>query len=443
MKIEEGRTKQIGEKEREKQSREKERKMKLEKRLFCDIMLRGKKFWLLLHFCYVYGCRIRKHYKDKDKNKTEDEEMKKRVLTVLLSGVLAAASLCACSTSGENAIETAAAVKEKAEEVAENVTEEDVEKAKEAVEEVVEKAEELTTELPEYEYPGPEAFYTVLYDYVVKEMGKNSEGGVAIPDIMVTGIDESDKEDIKVYGDFACYRYTLNGDTLERTSGGSYPGCIHIKNGADGYTVTGMDMVEDGSNFDESVDRIFGDYAADFRKAYADDAGKENVWTQILANYVAANGLDIKYVQDYGWDPIKLPAENIDSFYSILDGVDEGGTDVQAVLGSITYMGGLYISDPDNDLMFSLFRNDDGSVVAIVTKLGNLYYNVVQDMPSAKLDDGREYTQFTVEDRTFGYNFGDDSNDPFVVDENGKVYAAKALDESAARNMVVKSLTGR
>ena len=369
--------------------------------------------------------------------------MKKRVLAVLLSGVLAAASLTACSMNGEGAGEAAEAVKEAAEEVAQNVSEEDVENAKEAVQEIVEKAEDLKAELPEYVYPGPEAFYTVLYDYVVKEMGKNSEGGVAIPDIMVTGVDESDKDDIKVYGDFACYRYTLNGDTLERNSGGSYPGCIHIKQSADGYTVTGMDMVEDGSRFDESVDRIFGDYAADFRKAYADDAKKEEVWTQTLANYVAANGLDINYVKDYGWDPVKLPAENIDSFYSILDGVDEGGTDIQAVLGSVTYMGGLYISDPENDLMFSMFRNDDGSVVAIVTKLGKLYYNVVPDMPEARLDDGREYTQFTVEDHTFGYNFGDDANDPFVVDEDGKVYTAKNLDESVARDMVVQSLTGR
>ncbi len=256
--------------------------------------------------------------------------MKKRVLAVLISGVLAAASLSACSTDSVNTGEVAETVKDAVEEAAENVSEEDVEEAKEAVQEIVEKAEEIKAELPEYEYPGPEAFYSVLYDYVVTEMGKNSEGGVAIPDIMITGIDESDKEDIKAYGDFACYRYTLDGDTLERISGGSYPGCVHIKEGADGYTVTGMDMVEDGSGFDESVDRIFGDYAADFRKAYADDAEKEKVWTQTLANYVAANGLDIKYVKDYGWDPVKLPTQNIDSFYSILDGVDEGGKDIQA-----------------------------------------------------------------------------------------------------------------
>ncbi len=369
--------------------------------------------------------------------------MKKRVLTVLISGALAVASFSACSADSVNTGEVAETVKDAVEEAAENVTEQDVEEVKEAVQEIAEKAEDIKAELPEYVYPGPEAFYSVLYDYVIREMGKNSEGGVAIPDIMVTGIDESDKDDIKVYGDFACYRYTLDGDTLERTSGGSYPGCIHIKQSADGYTVTGMDMVEDGSGFDESVDRIFGDYAADFRKAYSDDAKKEEVWTQTLANYVAANGLDIAYVKDYGWDPVKLPAENIDSFYSILDGVDEGGTDIQAVLGSVTYMGGLYISDPENDLMFSLFRNDDGSIVAIVTKLGKLYYGIVGDTPSATLDDGREYTQFAVEDHTFGYNFGDDANDPFVVDEDGKVYTAKNLDESVARDMVVQSLTGR
>lgn len=178
-------------------------------------------------------------------------------------------------------------------------------------------AEAATTEvLPAYVYPGPELFYTVLYDYVIDEIGQYMTGGVVIPDIMITGMDESDRDDIKVYGDFACYTYTANGDTLERNSGGSYPGCIHVKSTDEGYTVTGIEHTDEGGMFDESVDRIFGDQAESFRKAYSDDAEKERVWTQILANYVAANGLDYKYVKDYGWDPIELPAENIDSFYS-------------------------------------------------------------------------------------------------------------------------------
>ncbi|MCR5322123.1 MAG: hypothetical protein K6E85_02390 [Lachnospiraceae bacterium] len=380
--------------------------------------------------------------------------MKKRICTLIAAGITTISMLTACSVAGMPEAEIPESVKNAVEETAEVVTGQDVEGVKETVKDVIEKAEDMKTALPAYSYPGPELFYTVLYDYVAKEIGGKLEGGVVIPDIMVTDVDESDKNDIKVYGDFACYTYTADGDTLERTSGGSYPGCVHIKSTDAGYEVTGMDMTEDGSNFDESVDRIFGDKAEAFRKAYADDAEKQRVWTQTLANYVAANGLDFKFVKDYGWDAIKLPTENIDSFYSVLDGIDDGAADflenlsdgaenVKAVLASLTYMGGLYISDPQNDLMFSLFRNDTGDVVAVVNKLGNIYYGILDGLPSAKLDDGREYTEFTLEGHTFGYNFGDETNDPFVVDEDGKVYTGKNVDESVAKDMVVETLTGR
>ena len=69
MKIEEGRTKQTGEKEREKQSREKERKMKLEKRFFCDIMLRGKNSGCCFTFATPMGVESGNIIKIKTKTK--------------------------------------------------------------------------------------------------------------------------------------------------------------------------------------------------------------------------------------------------------------------------------------------------------------------------------------------------------------------------------------
>ena len=107
--------------------------------------------------------------------------------------------------------------------------------------------------------------------------------------------------------------------------------------------------------------------------------------------------------------------------------------ELQAVQDTLTYMGGLYISDPQNDLMFSLFKNENGDLVAVVNKLGAKYYGIIGETEDKTLDDGRQYTAFTVEDHTFGYCFGDDS---FVVDEDGSVYAGKDVDESVARDMV-------
>ena len=69
----------------------------------------------------------------------------------------------------------------------------------------------------------------------------------------------------------------------------------------------------------ESAKKIFGDHYNEFEKLSADDKASEQTRAQIIANYVAANNLKITAYQDYGWDPVTLPEENIDSFYSVLD----------------------------------------------------------------------------------------------------------------------------
>ncbi len=176
--------------------------------------------------------------------------------------------------------------------------------------------------LPAYEYPGPEAFYTVLYKYMTDELGKNySDYEVCIPCPLILDEDDSDKSDIKLYGDFWVYNYDLEGDTLKNVSGGSYPGIIHLKltDNSSGYEVTGMDIVADGSDYTASAKKIFGDRYDAFSKLTSDDKLRESTRAQIVANYVAANNLDITQYQDYGGDPVTLPEENIDSFYSDLN----------------------------------------------------------------------------------------------------------------------------
>ncbi len=174
--------------------------------------------------------------------------------------------------------------------------------------------------LPAYEYPGPEYFYTVLYKYLVDELGKNyPEAQVCIPCPIIVKEDDTDRSDIKLYGNFWIFKYDLKDGILENTSGGSYPGCIHIKCTDSEYEVTSMEVVEDGSSFEESAKKIFGEYYDAFMKEGQDEELREKTRAQIIANYVAANNLDITAYQDYGWDPVTLPEENIDSFYSILN----------------------------------------------------------------------------------------------------------------------------
>ena len=174
-------------------------------------------------------------------------------------------------------------------------------------------------ELPAYEYPGPELFYYELYTYLTDELSKDyDKADVSIPCPVIAYIDESDDDDIKVYGDFLIFNYSLNRDILECKSGGSYPGVVHMKKTDEGYEVSGMDVVADGSDYTPSAKKIFGDRYDEVTAVIGDDELKEQTRAQIIANYVALNDLDISAFQDYGWDPISLPPENIDTFYSDL-----------------------------------------------------------------------------------------------------------------------------
>lgn len=175
------------------------------------------------------------------------------------------------------------------------------------------------TELPAYEYPGPELFYYELYTYLTDELSRSyDKADVSIPCPVIEYIDESDDDDIKVYGDFLIFNYNLNRDILECMSGGSYPGVVHMKKTDEGYEVSGMDVVADGSDYTPSAKKIFGDRYEKVIAVIGDDELRERTRAQIIANYVALNGLDINAYKDYGWDPVSLPPENIDTFYSDL-----------------------------------------------------------------------------------------------------------------------------
>ncbi len=176
--------------------------------------------------------------------------------------------------------------------------------------------------LPAYEYPGPEAFYYDMYKFIIDEFsGDYEKAEVCIPCVQIVAEEMEDPEDNRVYGIFSVFNYNLNGDILECVSGGVYPGVIHVKKDLEngGYVFTKAEIVEDGTNYTESAKKIFGDHYDDFEKLSADDKAGEETRAQIIANYVAANDLKISAYQDYGWDPVTLPEENIDSFYSILD----------------------------------------------------------------------------------------------------------------------------
>ena len=153
-------------------------------------------------------------------------------------------------------------------------------------------------------------YFPAIDRYFVNEIGKAyAEAEYCVPFHTIVGVDDSDAEDIKVWGDFWVFNYNQVGDTLKTVSGGSHPGMLHIRQTDTGYEVTAFDQVEDGSRLLPSAKRIFGDKYDDFHAVNSDGQKREKARAEGLANYVMTHNLTATMYQDYGWPAKKIVLE--------------------------------------------------------------------------------------------------------------------------------------
>ena len=168
---------------------------------------------------------------------------------------------------------------------------------------------DASEKLPVYEYPDKTSLLYEVNKYLIENVATDYEpADVSIPVITVTTTDDSNPDDIVVYGDFYIDNYNLNVNILECESGGDYPGAMHLKKTDTGYEVTSFDVCKDGSSFDSSAKEIFGEHYDDFMKVFQTIQGtsREEQRKQIISEYVKTNNLSITAFQDYGWDPVML-----------------------------------------------------------------------------------------------------------------------------------------
>jgi len=128
-------------------------------------------------------------------------------------------------------------------------------------------------------------------------------------------VDDSNRDDIKVKGDFWVLNYNLVGDTLKCVSGGHHPGQMHIRQSASAFAVTTFDEVEDGSRFLPSAKRIFGDKFAAWQKVCSDEKTREKVRATTVADYVKRYNLHATMYQDYGREAVRLQPTGYNDLY--------------------------------------------------------------------------------------------------------------------------------
>ena len=116
-------------------------------------------------------------------------------------------------------------------------------------------------------------------------------------------------DELLVFGDFFRDTYVKRGNTLVCVSGGSYPGCYHLKRSKSGdgsYVVSSVDIAEDGEGYIDSIKKLTKGHPvirSRFMKASGFD---EAVRKEYIKMYVESGGAGIEYYKDYGWDPIRL-----------------------------------------------------------------------------------------------------------------------------------------
>ena len=78
-----------------------------------------------------------------------------------------------------------------------------------------------------------ETYLSAICRYMTEIGTEYAQGEYCIPYFLIVAADTASLDDIRVWGDFWVENYNLAGDTLKTVSGGSHPGCMHVKKTGD------------------------------------------------------------------------------------------------------------------------------------------------------------------------------------------------------------------
>ena len=158
-----------------------------------------------------------------------------------------------------------------------------------------------------FTYTGEDKYLKAITEEMVENVARLYESdykkAIEIPTPIVVKVDDSDKNDIKVYGNFWIFGYSLKGTTFHNENGGEAPGCYHLKEEEDGSVVfVSKEIAEDGSNFTSSLKKIASDDEELYNAIVVEAREKlEEKRVEYVKMYAKSKGLNITSIKDYGW----------------------------------------------------------------------------------------------------------------------------------------------
>lgn len=171
-------------------------------------------------------------------------------------------------------------------------------------------------------YTGEDEYIKEVVEVIKNELSNyfDQENAVEIPVPYIVRIDDEDRNNIKVFGDFYVYGYNMEGMLFVTKNAGSFPGCIHFKEENEKIVFDYIEIADDGSNNDASLLKICEDderLKEDINNARIDDG--ENLRIEYVKMYAKDNNLNVAGIKDYGWPVILFndisDAEFLFNFY--------------------------------------------------------------------------------------------------------------------------------
>ena len=151
-----------------------------------------------------------------------------------------------------------------------------------------------------------EALRQAMREYLVSEVGSHYlKGELCIPTLLIVAEEENEGE-THVWCDTWVDWYQISADTLKTVSGGNHSGCMTLKQEGGKYVVTAFEQTEDGSAFQRSAERIFGEHLDVFQGMHSNQDIREAARKEQLGEYVRLHQLPVRYYQDYGWPAVEL-----------------------------------------------------------------------------------------------------------------------------------------
>ena len=161
------------------------------------------------------------------------------------------------------------------------------------------------TAMPSFTYSGDDPAVAAICDWFYEEAQRHgSYGDIWIPSFVIHKEADRDGEHL-VFGNFWSAGYRLEGDTMVQGGGGEMPAVFHLTETDSGYSVTSVEKARDGAYYVEDIKAFTKGYFGLYTK-FMNDRSNDKAEIEFMRMYAENNGLDIRSIKHYGWEPIPL-----------------------------------------------------------------------------------------------------------------------------------------